>query len=239
MPKENLGRSGGVFKYILTVIDLYTKYGWAIPLKNKTAQETKEAFTSIFKESNRKPTKLWTDQGKEFKNKIMKHFLEDQHIELYHTLNEGKAVVVERFNRTLKQYMWKKFMIQGSQKWVKLLPSVLDYYNNKVHSSIKLSPKEASENPDTLKQNINNSNYENEDTMTKRQLKPKFSVGNRVRIYRYKSHFEKGFTHKYTEEVFKIHKVLKTSPTTYELVDLKGEPIIGKFYSSELTRTEF
>jgi hypothetical protein len=112
--------------------------------------------------------------------------------------------------------MWEKFMIQGNQKWVKLLASVLNYYNNEVHSKIKLSPKVASQNPDTVQQNIISSNYENENTMTERQLKPKFSVVNRVRIYAFKSHFEKGFTHKHTEEVFKIHKVLKTSPTTYE-----------------------
>jgi hypothetical protein len=73
MPKENLGRSG-TYKYMLTVIDLYTKYGWAIPLKTKTAQETKVAFETIFKQSNRKPTKLWTDAGKEFFNNTLKEF---------------------------------------------------------------------------------------------------------------------------------------------------------------------
>jgi len=73
--------------------------------------------------------------------------------------------------------------------------------------------------------------------MRKQQLKPKFSVGNRVRIYRYKTHFEKGFTHKYTEEVFKISKILQTAPTTYELEDLKGEPILGKFYFNELIKS--
>jgi len=81
----------------------------------------------------------------------MESFLKENNIELYSTYNEGKAVVVERLNRTLKQYMWKKFKIQGTQKWVKLLPSVLDFYNSKVHSTIKTSPKEAWENPEKIK----------------------------------------------------------------------------------------
>jgi hypothetical protein len=238
MPKENAGRLG-TYKYILTVIDLYTRYGFAIPLKSKTALEVKTAFESIFKSNNRKPKRLWTDRGKEFYNKLFQSFLKDNNIKLYSTYNEGKAVVVERFNRTLKQYMWKKFTEQGTQKWFKMLPSVLNYYNNKIHSSIKTTPIEASEHPEKIKELIANNNYENENTMSKRQNKPKFKVGDRVRIYRYKLHFEHGFTHKYTEEIFKISKVLLTSPVTYELVDLHGEPIQGRFYTGELIKTEF
>ena len=237
MPKENLGRLG-TYRYALTVIDLYTRYGWAIPLRNKTGNETKQAFMKIFKESKRIPQKLWTDAGREFTNGIMKAFLKDNNIELYHTFNEGKAVVVERFNRTLKQIMWKRFHVQGTQKWVKLLPKVVEYYNNKVHSSIGTTPQNASDHPELIRRAISQTNYENEDNMTKRQLKPKFAVGDHVRMYRYKTHFEKGFTHKYTEEVFKISKIIRSAPTTYEVVDMNNEPILGRFYANELSRVE-
>ena len=108
MPHESLGRSGK-YKYILTVIDLFTRYAWAIPLKNKTASTVKDAFEYIFNTSKRMPKKLWTDRGMEFYAKIMKSFLSQQNIELYSTNNEGKAVMVERLNRTLKGLMWKKF----------------------------------------------------------------------------------------------------------------------------------
>jgi hypothetical protein len=176
-------------------------------------------------------------QARNFSTIHSKSFLKENNIVLYKTENEGKAVVVERFNRTLKQYMWKKFTEVGNQKWVKLVPSILDYYNNKVHRTIKVSPKDASDNPKKIHETVMNNNYENDD----KNLgdKPKFSVGNRVRIYRFKTHFEKGFTHKFTNEIFKVSKVLKTAPITYELVDLHGEPIVGKFYSNELIRTEF
>jgi hypothetical protein len=102
-----------------------------------------------------------------------------------------------------------------------------------------MSPAEASKNPNKIIKTIMNGNYENENNLTKRQNKPKFKVGNRVRIYKYKTHFEKGLTHKWTPEIFKVSKVLLTSPPTYELVDLKGEEILGKFYSNQLTKTEF
>ena len=99
MPHEYLGR-GGKYKYILTVIDLYTRYAWSIALRDKTGNTVKEAFEKIFKESSRKPAKLWCDRGKEFYNGVMKKFLKDNNIVIYSTYNDGKAVVVERFNRT-------------------------------------------------------------------------------------------------------------------------------------------
>ena len=128
MSPENLGR-GEKFKYILTVIDLYTRYAWAVPLPKKTGNFTK-ADLSIF-------LKLWTDAGKEFYNAVMSSFLKQHNIHIYSTNNEGKAVVVERLNRTLKQMMWKQFTVQGNQKWFKMLPEILANYNNKIHSSIK------------------------------------------------------------------------------------------------------
>ena len=136
MPIENLGRSGK-FKYILTVIDLYTRYAWAIPLKTKTSLEVKEAFEKIFKESNRRPKKLWIDRGGEF------NLMKKQNIEVYSTENQGKAVMVERLNRSLKEIMWKRFTVQGNQKWVKLLPEVVEIYNNRIHSSIKTTAQKS------------------------------------------------------------------------------------------------
>ena len=216
MPPDNLGRSGK-YKFILTIIDLYTRYAWAIALKNKTATEVKNAFDSIFKSSKRIPKKLWCDSGKEFYNSTMKQFLKQHNIELYSTMNEGKAVVIERFNRTLKQMMYKQFTVNGDKKWVKLLPSLLKTYNNKVHSSINMTPTEASNNPDKLKERNFENNYENE-LRTKKQ-KPKFKVGDRVRIYKYRGTFSKGYKIKWSSEIFVISEVMNTSPTTYRIKD--------------------
>ena len=99
------------YKYVLNVIDLYSRYVWAIPLKNKTGLTVKNAFESI----GHCPKKLWVDKGKEFYNKHVKSLP----FEIYSTYNEGKAVVIERFNRTLKNMLFKLFTANGNKKMVK------------------------------------------------------------------------------------------------------------------------
>jgi hypothetical protein len=107
--------------------------------------------------------------------------MEPQTLRVYSTQNAGKAVVIERFNRTLKNMMFKQFTIQGHQKWIKLLPEVMNKYNNKIHSSIKETPAKASKNPELIEDiNRDNNNY-NEHYVQKK--KPKFKVGDRVRIF--------------------------------------------------------
>jgi hypothetical protein len=236
MPTENQGRNGK-FKFILTVIDLYTRYAFAIPLHNKTASEVKNAFENIFNNSKRMPKKIWCDNDTEFKNKIFLTFLKEHNIEIYSTFNEGKSVVVERLNRTLKNIMWKKFTIFGNQKWVKMLPDVVNQYNKKIHSSIKLTPEEASNHPEKLTIINTENNYENEYNYKKK--KPKFSVGNRVRIYIYQYTFTKGYKIKWSEEIFRVKEVIHSSPITYRIEDENKEEIEGRFYESELQKTEF
>ena len=234
MPKERSKERSNVqsFKIILTVIDLYTRYAWAIPLKDKTGKTIVDAFEEIFELNERVPNKLWVDNGSEFYNKVFKKFLEDNKIEMYSTFNEGKAVVIERFNRTLKQMMWKEFTIQGNQKWLLLLPKLIDKYNNKIHSSIGVSPNEASENPGIF-----------HEPKSKTKSKPKFKVGDRVRIFKYKYKFDKGYTAKWTNEIFKISEVINSGksqdPIVYRIKALDNEEILGRFYQNELQKTSF
>ena len=152
------------YKYILTVLDIFSKYAWVIPLRNKTGIEITNAFQQIFKESNRTPAKLWCDKGSEFYNRTFQKFLEENKnevtgkpIKLYSTESELKACVIERFNLTLRNMMWKRFTEIGNQKnWVKLLPELIDEYNNKYHSTIQITPIEGSkkENEKWIKENV-------------------------------------------------------------------------------------
>ena len=200
------------FKYILMVIDLYTRYAWAVPLKNKTGESTKEAFETLFENNpERIPNKLWVDHGNEFYNKIMDKFLKENEIEIYSTQNEGKAVVIERFNRTIKHWMYKKFTERGNRIWIDILPELMDKYNNKVHTSIGFTPKEASDNPKLILEKTNENNNENDNV----EEKQKFNVGDRVRIFKYKKKFEKGVTYKFSKEIFIIKKIYSTHPITY------------------------
>ena len=221
------------FKYILTVIDLYTKYAWAVPLSNKKGQTVADAFKRIMNESGRNPKKMWVDKGTEFYNQYVKALP----FEIYSTLNDGKAVVVERFNRTLKQMMSKKFTSQGHKKWLKILPEIVGKYNNKVHSTNKTTPMKASENPASIRGIVLKNNFENDLTLSRK--KSKFKVGDRVRIFLWKSHFEKGHTAKWTQEIFIVRKLITQSLVTYELEDEGGEEIVGRFYENELQHTDY
>ena len=217
------------YKYCLTIIDLYSRFAWVIPLKTKTAVEVKKAFEEVFKKSSRKPKKLWADKGTEFFNKQVKPLFE----EVYSTENYNKAVVIERFNRTLKRKLFKKFTEQGNQKWLKILPEIVKNYNNTIHSSIGVSPTQASEKPELIAIRTTENNYGDV-----RKEKPKFKVGDRVRIFKWKNKFEKGYKGYFTQEIFEIEEVLNTSPITYKIKDLDDEEIKGKFYSNELQKTE-
>ena len=130
------------YKYLLMVIDIFSKYGWIIPLKDKKGETVTEAFKSIFKKG-RKPEYLWTDKGSEFYHKHVKELLEKNKITLYSTENEEKYSVVERWNHTIKNKKWKQFTIQGNTQYLDMLPTILNQYNTK-HSSIKMTPTEAS-----------------------------------------------------------------------------------------------
>ena len=94
-------------KYLLCAIDLYSKYAFVIPLKDKKGISIVNAFNKIIKQSNRKPNKIWVGQGGEFYNNVFKKWLSDNHIIMYSTYNEGQSVVVERFIRTLKNKLYK------------------------------------------------------------------------------------------------------------------------------------
>ena len=167
------------YKYMLTIIDLYTRYAWARPLKTKRAQEVKSAFEQVIKESGRCPHKVWLDKGTEF------NLLKTLGIEVYHTQNFGKAVMIERFNRTITNKLWKQFTINKNQKWVKILQQTINNYNNSIHSSIKETPNNASKNPDLIKEVTNKNNFENENNPNIK-TKPKFKLNDRVRIFKYK-----------------------------------------------------
>ena len=213
--------NGGI-KYLLTVIDVFSKYGWIVPLKTKTGVEVAEAFNKIFKEG-RRPAKLWVDKGREFYNK---NFM-GLKIELYSTENEEKSCVIERWNRTMREKMFKYFTANNTRRYVDVISEMVDTYNNGRHSSVKMAPVAASDkkNERVVWFNL----YGNEPAM---DIKFKFAVGDRVRITKKKGIFDKGFMPRWTEEVFTVSQVQYTDPPTYKITDSSGEEIQGTFYES-------
>lgn len=128
------------FKYLLTVIDTFSKFAWAKPIKKKDAHSTTKAMKEIFQKSGRHPKNLQSDAGKEFYNKDFKNLMQKYKINHYSTYTHLKASIVERFNRTLKDKMWKKFSLQGSYKWINILSKLINEYNNSYHRTIKTQP---------------------------------------------------------------------------------------------------
>jgi hypothetical protein len=124
---KHFSRINKGYKYLLTVIDIFSKYAWAIPIKSKKPESSLEAFENILESSNRKPEKIWCDGGNEFKG-VFQKFLDKNKILKYMTHNEGKSVVVERFNRTLKERMWKQFTIDNTNQYLDMLPLLMEKY---------------------------------------------------------------------------------------------------------------
>ena len=128
---QAFSKYNNVIKYLLTVIDIFSKFVWIVPLKRKTGQEA-NAFSRILKE--RRPSETWVDRGREFYNKDVQKL-----VELYSTENEEKSCVIERFNRTIKEKMFQNFSANNTRKYVDVLDLLVDQYNNTIHSSIKIN----------------------------------------------------------------------------------------------------
>ena len=218
-------------KYILMVIDIFSKFGWAVPLKSKTGIVVAEAFKKLFKTHT--PSKIWADDGREFYNKDVKALLLKHNIHLYSTYNKEKSTVVERWNRTIKTRMWKYFTANGTYKYIDILDKLIDQYNNTRHRSIGCTPTDARK-PASYQQVFKNLYY----NKVKNFKEPKFQVGDKVRISKEKKTFEKGYTQNWTDQIYTITEIKKTIPPTYKIKDQKGEVIGGTFYEPELQKTK-
>ena len=138
-PENNRG-----YRYVLVILDNFSTFGWTKPLKNKNALTIKDSFENILISSKRKPNLIETDRGKEFYNNIFQDFLNKNNIKLYSRNSSYGAVFAERFNRTIRDLLKKIVFEQGDAKWIDILPKITKKYNNKVHSSTKLTPIQAS-----------------------------------------------------------------------------------------------
>ena len=211
-------------RFLLCVIDIFSKYTWVVPLKDKKGISIVKAFQIILKQSNRKPNKIWVDKGSEFHNAYFKKWLRDSDIVMYSTHNEGKSVVAERFIRTIKSKIYKYMTSISKNVYIDKLDDIVDEYNNTYYTTIKIKPIDVKDNTyiNTSKE-INNKD-------------PKFKAGDHVRISKYKNVFAKGYIPNWSEEVFIIKKIKNTIPWTYVINDLNGEEIIGTFYEKELQK---
>lgn len=225
---QGIAKYNNNFKHMLTVIDTLSKYAFVVPLKDKTGPSIVKAFTQIFKKG-RQPRKLRTDKGKEFLNKPFQDFLKKRGIIFFTSNNETKSAIVERFNRTLREKMWRFFTATSQQRYIDVLENLVDSYNKTVHSTTAMAPSEINVmNAETVWRKM----YKYTEKMKKK--KPSYKIGDMVRISKAKKTFEKGYKPNWTREIFKITRVYKKRLPEYKLHDLMGEEILGHFLEAEL-----
>ena len=174
----------------------------------------------------RKPNKILVDQGGEFRNNVFKRFLKIKNIEMYSRYNKGKSDVAERFIRTLENKIFKHMTAVSKNVYFDALDDIVNKYENTVHRTTKMKPINVT------------SDYSAEYNEDSNETKPRFKVGDRVRISKYKNIFAKGYTQNWSEEVFVVTKIKSTVPWAFVISDLNGEPITGGFYEKELQKTD-
>ena len=225
-PENNRG-----YRYVLVIIDNFSKFGWTSPLKNKNAQTIKDSFENILINSKRKPNLIETDRGKEFYNNIFQDFLNKNDIKLYSRNTSLGAVFAERFNRTIRDLLKKIVFEKGDGNWIDILQTITKQYNNRIHSSTKLTPIQAS-----LKKN---EGYVYKNLLDKRKkVKPKFQINDLVRTADLKKTFSKGDTTSWSYKLYKIAEIVKDTVPAYKIEGLKERYNEALLKKTELTMTE-
>lgn len=228
---QHLSRHNRGVRYLLTVIDVFSKYAWVRPLIRKTGAQVQKAFESIFREG-RRPLRLQTDDGKEFYNKTMSAYLKHHNILHFSTKGDTKASVVERFNRTLKERLYRYFTAKNTLNYKQALPDVVRGYNATRHRSTGKAPDRVT---------VDNSAEVWKKLYGKRLRRRRAStlrVGDRVRLNQKFRTFEKSYLPGWTEEVFIVDKVKPGPVPTYKITEWDGTPLVGTFYNQDVQKVE-
>ena len=223
-------------KFLLTCIDCFSRFAWAIPIKNKTSHEIVRVLKIIF--SKQVCKRLQTDKGREFLNSNVRALLKKNGVELWISENEDvKASIVERFNRTLKTRMWKYFTAHNdTRRYIDVLPQLVNAYNNTTHSSTKMKPAQVEKKDEIV---IRKRLYPKHSTSSSSSSKRyKYKLNSLVRISKARRTFKKGYLPNWTEEIFTIKSREGRNKPLYEIQDFNGEPIKGKFYEEELQEVD-
>lgn len=226
-------RENGGIRYLLTVIDVFTKYLWLYPLKTKKPDGVVAALKAII-DTGRKPDKIRSDNGTEFVNKKMHDFLSEQDISHLLTTNKTyKAATAERVQRTMKGRFFRYFTRVGSHKYIDVLDDFVRGYNNSYHRTIKMTPVQAlTANQKLVFQNTYGVR-EYVDVVRNKESKPRLRAGDTVRIAYDRGVFDKGFWRTFSDTTATVDKVIDRPRPMYLLKDHDGEKK-RRFYEQEL-----
>lgn len=221
-------------RYLLVVIDSFSKFMWVKPLKRKTASSVHDAIVSLLADAYpRKPDNFMVDKGGEFRNNALRDYMKQENINFYSTKNpDTKAAIAERSIRTLKGRIYRYLTQNHTKRYLDTLDDIVHGYNASKHRSIGMAPDQV--------------NQANESEVRHRlypgKVKPSnkfpFQVGDTVRLAKERTSFQKGYHPMWTEEVFRIVEVVPRDPPVARVVDWQGEQIDGTFYKEEIQKVE-
>ena len=198
------------YRYIFIIIDNFSKYLWAIPLKNKYSQTITNEFSNILTKSKRKLLKIESDRGTEFYNSIFQNFLKSKNIHHYSRYTDKGPSRAERVIRTVRNLLKKPVFEKGKADWLSKLSPVIKQYNNTIHRSTKMTPNQASKksNEKTVYSNLQDK---------RRKLIPKYKLGQLVRTADNKKVFSKGDSTKYSYKLYTITEVIHDTIPSYRI----------------------
>ena len=219
------------YRYVLVIIENFSKFRWMVHLKNKNAQTIKDSFENILINSKRKPNLIESDRGKDFYNNIFHDFLNKNNIKLYSRNTSYGAVFAERFNRTIRDLLKKIVFEQGDAKWIDILPTKTKQYNNGIHSSTMLTPIESS-----LKKN---DGFVYKNLLDERKkIKPKFEIGDLIRTADLKKTFSKRDTTNCSYKLYKFTEIINDTRPSYHIDNFKERYNESLLKKTDLTMKE-
>lgn len=240
----NIAEDNDGVRYLLILIDVVSKYVWVEALKTKEGKSVLLGLKRIFERTERRPKKLQTDDGKEFLSSVVQRYLKDRNIIFFTVKSDKKAAIAERMVRTLKDKIWRYMHEKHTKKYIDVLQDLVSSYNETFHKAIQMAPCEVNtgNEGDVLKTLYGKEWIVDEDAgvieglRSGVQKKVKFKVGDIVRISGLKGVFKKGYMGNWTEELFVISGIKRSSVPypVYRLRDWSGESVEGVFYEHEI-----
>ena len=228
------------YKYLLFVIDIFSRYGWVEPIKDKSAKEVIPAFNKILDEG-RIPRRLRTDAGKEFTNNLFQNNLNERDIVHFTTHSEKQANYVERFIKTIKSRLYRYMIENNTSRYIDILPKIVDSYNKTWHTGIRSEPinvTKANENLLWWQMYWPKTKYIKTRQKRKRDLYS-FKVNDKVRISNIQTPFQREYDTKWSAEIFKIQqRFIRQGQPIYKIVDWDNNPVQGTFYQKELQKVD-
>ena len=218
-------------RYLLTIVDCFSKFAWVIPLKTKDSNRLFVVFTQLFHSRPiRRPKRIQTDKGKEFINSQVQNLFTKFGIHHFVTQNETKASMVERFNRTLKSRLWAYMTGNNTDRYIDALDDIVDSYNHSVHRTIGMRPADVKpKDVGKIFHRVYGKYFATQGESAK------IPIGETVRLSNVKTIFAKGYRPSWTREMFHVtaaHPHAKKA--VYKLEDFEGDEIAGSFYPEEI-----